>query len=117
MRVLICVDMEGIAGIYRWEQVTGACVKWGTGRYAARHLTPSVACNLIETSVTEALKPRNLKKLKVHDPRPAVLKVELATPDRAAQYMGKVGVEIEGPRTVVSRGENFWQCWDQFWAH
>lgn len=39
MRVTIWVDMEGMAGIYR---------------YGAQHLAPSVACELIETRVQEA---------------------------------------------------------------
>jgi hypothetical protein len=41
--------------------------------------------------------------------------VELAGPDHAQRFYGRTGVELVGPRTVVSRGQTFWQAWDQFW--
>jgi hypothetical protein len=80
-------------------------------------LQPEVARELIEGKVAESLRARNLKRLRVFNPRPVMLKVELATPDRANQYMGKVGIEISGARTVISRGEDCWQAWDQFWPN
>jgi hypothetical protein len=43
------------------------------------------------------------------------VKVELASPDHAQHYDGRTGVELVGPRTVVSRGQTFWLAWDQFW--
>jgi hypothetical protein len=46
---------------------------------------------------------------------PVEFKVELASPDQAVPYRGRVGVEVTGPRMVVSRGETAWQAWDQFW--
>jgi D-amino peptidase len=108
-----CDEVQALLG----PQVVPAVVKWGHGRFAARNIVPSVARQLIETKVAEALSPAHLKTLKVYNPKPATLKVELATPDKAIQYMGKVGLEIVGSRTVISRGEDFWQCWDQFWPH
>lgn len=108
-----CDEVQALLG----PQVMPAVVKWGQGRYAARCLPLLVSRALIEQRVTESLQPENLKRLKVYNPKPAVLKVELATPDRANQYMGKIGIEIQGARTVVSRGEDFWQAWDQFWPH
>ena len=41
--------------------------------------------------------------------------VELATPDKRTDFVGKPGVEIVNPRLVVSRADTFWQAWDQFW--
>jgi hypothetical protein len=41
--------------------------------------------------------------------------VELAAPDHAAAFEGRVGVEIVGSRKVIARGENFWELWDRFW--
>jgi D-amino peptidase len=94
--------------------VTIAPVKTGLGRFSARNMAPRDACTLIEMRVAQAVSMR-------HWPRPykpaspVTFRVELASPDRASDFKGRVGVSIEGPRTVVSTGENFWQAWDQFW--
>ena len=45
---------------------------------------------------------------------PVTFTVELASPDQAQRYEGHTGVELVGPRTVVSHGQTFWQAWDQF---
>ena len=108
-----CDEVRNLLG----QQVVPVITKWGLGRYQARHRVPSVVCAESEAKVAEALSPAHLKTLKAWNPRPATLKVELATPDRANQYMGKVGIEIIGSRTVMSRGENFWQAWNQFWPY
>ena len=108
-----CDEVQTLLG----PQVTPVVTKWGLGRFQARHRTPSVVRAEIEAKVAEALSPTHLKTLKAWSPKPATLKVELATPDRAHQYMGKQGIEIVNDRTVISRGENFWQCWDQFWPY
>jgi D-amino peptidase len=46
---------------------------------------------------------------------PVTFKVELSTPDRVSDFVGRQGVRIEGTRTVISTADNFWQAWDQFW--
>jgi hypothetical protein len=46
---------------------------------------------------------------------PVTFKVELASPDHAPHDDGRTGVELVGPRTVVSRGQTFGHAWDQFW--
>ena len=46
---------------------------------------------------------------------PVTFTVELGSPDRAQRYEGRTGVEPVGLRAVVSRGQTFWQAWDQFW--
>ena len=108
-----CAEVRALLG----SQVVPVVTKWGIGRYAARHRSPQVVRAEIEAQVYESLSPQQLNTLTVFNPRPATLKVELATPDRASQYMGKTGIEILGSRTVISRGEHFWQAWDQFWPH
>lgn len=108
-----CDEVQQLLG----AQVTSAVVKWGHGRFAARNLTPRAAREQIEHKVREALDLEHLKALKVFNPKPATLKVELATIDQANQYRGQTGIEIVDERTVISRGEDFWQAWDQFWPH
>jgi D-aminopeptidase len=97
------------------DQVVTAPTKVGINRFAARHLTSETSCALIEARVQESLK--NLARLKPYKPTsPTLFRVMLATPDRAADFRGKPGVEIfDGDRTVTSLGVNFWEAWDQFW--
>ena len=106
-----CREVQALIG----PQVVTAPVKVGLGRYSARHKPANDACSLIEGRVYSALTMRNWPKpLKFSGP--VEFKVELATPDRASEWMGKPGVEIVNPRLVISRADTFWQAWDQFWV-
>jgi D-amino peptidase len=96
------------------EEVITAPVKKGLGRFSSRNMAPKDACSLIEMRVAQALSLGNWPK--PYKPQgPVKFKVELATPDRADDFKGRTGVYFEGPRTVASTGDNFWQAWDQFW--
>ena len=95
-------------------EVTTAPVKKGLSRFSARNMAPKDACSLIEMRVAQSLSMRNWPK-PYKPTAPVTFKVELATPDGATDFMGRTGVRIEGARTVVSTGDNFWQAWDQFW--
>ena len=80
----------------------------------SRNMAPKDACALIEMSCAQALSMPNWPKpYKVEGP--VTLRVELAAPDRVSDFIGRKGVRIEGARTVISTGDNFWQAWDQFW--
>jgi len=106
-----CKEVAELVG----DTVVQAEVKVGLGRFAARSMAPGDACNLIQAKVEEALKNRkNWPKPYTID-GPVELKVELHGPEESAFFRNRVGCEILDPRTVVSRGDNFWQCWDQFW--
>jgi D-amino peptidase len=94
--------------------VVQACVKIGLGRFSARNLAHADACNLIEEKVHEALVNKD-KWPKPYNVGAAELKIELHTPDQSVQYVGRPGIEVVDSRTVVSRANNFWQAWDQFW--
>src|SRR5947209_6317292 len=105
-----CQEVTTLLG----KEVVTAPVKTGLGRFSSRNMAPKDACALIEMSVAQALSMRNWPRpYKV--PAPVTFKVELATPDRVNDFMGRTGVTIEGPRTVVSTADTFWHAWDQFW--
>ena len=95
-------------------KVVTAPVKVGLGRYSARSLGHADACALIEDRVRQAVSSRDWP-----DPwnlaSPVTFTAELATPDRVADFEGRPGVEIAGPRKVIALGETFWDLWDNFW--
>jgi D-amino peptidase len=108
-----CKEVKSLVG----DSLVTAQVKKSLNRYSARCLSSVDACGLVEKSVFEALSnPRKWPKPLKFSP-PVELKVELAAPDKVKGFLGRVGCEVPDPRNVISRGENFWQVWNQFWYH
>lgn len=88
-------------------------VKEGLGRFSARMLTPARARELIEDASKRALK--DLKAVKPYDPgRPSEIRIEFTSPDRLAEYRNRKGVEILDARTLVSRADDWWTAWSNF---
>lgn len=107
-----CKEVAEVVG----PTVFQAAVKRGLGRFSARNLAPRDACTLIENTVAKALaSPRELWPKPYLQGQPVEMRVELQNPDQAVPFKGRVGVEIVDARTVVSRGKNGWQAWDQLW--
>ncbi len=106
-----CKEVADLLG----PNVVQAQVKKGLGRFSARNLAPKDACDLIEAKAHEALtnRARWPKPYKIGSP--AEFKVELFTADHSIPFQGRPGIEIPDPRTVISRAENAWLAWDQFW--
>jgi D-amino peptidase len=95
-------------------RLTTVQVKTALGRFSARHKTPAVARTLIEAGARRAL--GDLKAVQPYDPgRPCEVRVELATPDHAEQFRHHPKVEIVDPRTIVSRADDWWTAWRQFY--
>jgi D-amino peptidase len=89
-------------------------VKTALGRFSARHRTPSVARSMIEAGARRALS--DLKAVAPYDPgRPCEVRVEVATSDHVEQFRHHPAVEIADPRTIVSRGDDWWTAWRQFY--
>ena len=95
--------------------IVTAPVKKGLTRFSARNMTPEAACELIEQRALESLTRDRSLWPKPWKPAPAVLRVELASADKGAAFIGKQGVTRPGPRTLEARGANFWEVWDRFW--
>jgi D-aminopeptidase len=67
---------------------------------------------LIEDEVYRSLTARNWPA--PYKPEGAVeFRVELATVDQADVFRNRDGIELIDSRTIVSRGETFWEAWDQ----
>jgi D-amino peptidase len=88
-------------------------VKRGLGRFSARHLPPARARELIEAASRRALeKP---ERIAAYDPgSPCEIEVEFTTPDLIAHYRHRAGVETTGPLRIVSRADDWWSAWRQF---
>lgn len=105
-----CKEVTELLG----PKVVTAQVKQGLGRYSALSLCHADACALIEDRVRQALSTRDWPA-PYKPTSPVTFTVELATPDKALDFAGRVGVEIASPREVVARGDDFWDLWDRFW--
>jgi D-amino peptidase len=98
------------------DRLTTVAVKKSFGRFSARNLPPAKAREMIESAALSALGTLGTASVRPYDPgRPCEIKVEFATPDLAAKYSFRAGVEIVEPRTIVSRADTWLAAWRQFY--
>ena len=94
--------------------LTTVAVKRGLGRFSARNLPPVVARELIQEGAKQALS--NLSAVPPWDPgRPAEIKVQYSQPRDVQKLRFRHGVEVVEPRTIVSRADDWWTAWKQFY--
>ncbi len=106
----VCREARELLG----EGLTTVEVKQGLGRFSARQLPAARARELIEDGARRAL--ADLRAVEPYDPgRPAEIRVEFTTPDRLEEYRNRRGVEVVDPVTLVSRGDDWWAAWSQFY--
>ena len=104
-----CAEARELLG----ARLTTVAVKEGLGRYSARQIPPLRARELIEEGARKAL--GDLRAVEPYDPgRPCEIEVDLTTTDAADEYRRKPGVEVVDPRKVVSRADDWWTAWRQF---
>jgi len=88
-------------------------VKTGFGRFSARQYPATKARELIERGAKRAL--GDLKAVAPYDPgSPCEITVDFNTSDHVERYRFRPGVEITEPRQIVSRGDDWWSAWKQF---
>jgi len=96
------------------DGLTTVQVKTALGRFSARHTTPSTARDLIEAGTRRAL--ADLGAVAPYDPgRPCEIRVELGAPDHTEQFRHHPAVETVDSRTIVSRADDWWTAWRQFY--
>jgi D-amino peptidase len=89
-------------------------VKVGLGRFSARMKTPQRARELIEAGAKQAL--RDLGAVAPYDPgTPCEIEIAFTTPDRLVEYRNRRGVEQVGALTLVSKADDWWTAWSQFY--
>ena len=88
-------------------------VKRSIGRFAAAHIHPTLACEMLQRGASRAV--RNLKDM--HPPvftRPVSLEVTFLVADMAEMALWVRGVERVGPRTVTIRSEDLLELYRMF---
>ena len=96
------------------EGLTTVEVKVGLGRFSARNIPAVRARELIEDGAKRALK--DLKAVQPYEPgRPCEIEVEFTSPDRLEEYRNRKNVEVTGARSIVARGDDWWQAWSSFY--
>ena len=89
-------------------------VKTGIGRYSARSLAPLKARELIEEGAKQALK--DLQAVAPYDPgKPCEIEIAFTTADRLVEYRNRRGVEQIDALTLVSKADDWWTAWSQFY--
>jgi len=106
----VCREATALLG----DGLTTVEVKQGLGRFSARSLTAARAREVIEEGAKRAL--HDLRAVAPYDPgRPCEVQVDFTTPDRLEEYRHRRGVEVTGPMSIVSRGDDWWQAWSNFY--
>ena len=106
----VCAEGRELLG----DGLTTVAVKTATGRFSGRNLPPRKARAMIEDGAKRALK--DLKAVAPYDPgRPCEIRVQYASPDLVYKFQHRPGVEIVDPRTIVSRADDWWSAWKQFY--
>ena len=107
----VCAEATQLLG----EGLTTVAVKQGLGRFSARNLPPAKARELIEAGARSAL--ADLSAVSPYDPgRPSEIRVEYTKSDEVERFHKRAGVEVLDGRTIVSRADDWWTAWRQFYS-
>jgi D-amino peptidase len=88
-------------------------VKKGIGRFSARQRPAPKARELIEAGARDAL--RNLSAVQPYNPgSPCEIRVDYNTSDPVEAFRHRPNVEITESRQIVSRADDWWTAWRQF---
>jgi D-amino peptidase len=106
----VCNESRALLG----DGLTTVAVKKGIGQFSARQFPAQKARAMIEAGATKALK--DLGAVKPYDPgRPCEIEVQFHTPARLVEYRNRRGTEQVDDHTLVSRADDWWTAWSQFY--
>ncbi|HEU4448549.1 MAG TPA: M55 family metallopeptidase [Gaiellaceae bacterium] len=107
---VVCREAADLLG----PELVTAAVKQGLGRASARNLPPVRARALIEEAAREAVEKRD--RIPAYDPgKPCEIEAVLAHAGLTERYRWRHGVEVRDGVTVVSRADDWWTAWRQFY--
>jgi D-amino peptidase len=93
--------------------LTTVAVKTGLGSHGARQLPARRARELIEEGARQAL--ADVDAVAPYDPgRPCEIRVEYKVTDTPQKLARRPAVEQIAARTIVSRADDWWTAWQQF---
>jgi D-amino peptidase len=105
-----CREARALLG----DGVETVAVKQGLSSTSARQVAPRRARRLIEEGATRAL--RQLEGVRAYDPgRPAEIRVEYKVTGEPDRLRYRPGVERVDDRTILSRADDWWTAWRQFY--
>jgi D-amino peptidase len=105
----VCREATELLG----EGLTTVAVKQGLGLRTARMVTPVRARELIEEGARKALS--ELSAVRPYDPgKPCEIKVEYKSTSPPQKLRFQPGIEFPDDRTLVSRADDWWSAWKQF---
>ena len=94
-------------------RLTTVAVKQGLGRFGARQIAPLRVREMIEAGARAAL--GDLGAVAPYDPgKPSEIMVEFTRTEALEEYVRKPNVALVGDRRVVSRADDWWAAWRQF---
>jgi D-amino peptidase len=106
----VCREARALLG----DGLTAVAVKTGIGQFSARQFPALKARELIEEGAKNALK--DLSAVEPYDPgSPCEIEVEFHTPARLVEYRNRRGTEQVDDLTLVSRADDWWTAWSQFY--
>jgi len=106
----VCRESRELLG----EGLTTVAVKQGLGRTSARNIAPQRAREMIEGGATQAL--ADLNAVAPYDPgHPCEIEVDLMGSHLVEPYHSRHGIEILDGRRLVSKADDWWTAWKQFW--
>ncbi|TMM25632.1 MAG: hypothetical protein E6F97_02590 [Actinobacteria bacterium] len=104
-----CREAKALLG----DGLTTVAVKEGLSALSARMLAPARARELVEAGAKQAVS--KLQAVEPYDPgKPSEIRVEFKSTIPASKLRFRAGVELVDPRTIVSRGDDWWTAWRQF---
>jgi D-amino peptidase len=105
-----CAEGRALLG----DGLTTVAVKTGLGRFSARQFPGAKARELIEAGARDAL--RDVGAVRPYSPgSPCEVRVDFNTSDHVEKYRHRAGVEITESRQIVSRADDWWTAWRQFY--
>jgi D-amino peptidase len=106
----VCRESRALLG----DGLTTVAVKTGIGQFSARQFPALKAREMIEDGAKNALK--DLGAVKPYDPgHPCEIEVQFHTPARLVEYRNRKGTEQVDDHTLVSRADDWWTAWSQFY--
>jgi len=106
----VCREARALLG----GGLTTVAVKKGIGQFSARQFPALKARELIEEGAKNALK--DLGAVKPYNPgRPCEIEVQFHTPARLVEYRNRRGTEQTDDLTLISRADDWWTAWSQFY--